>query len=160
MAPVPVILLFPFVCLDKGVILLTVFFEIPPVRLIFSVIPLMRIVVSPIFVACDLLLVVSTVVTILCLGRNGKNQGRTQESQFEITIHRILLTAHLQQSGHFVRLAVTAEFFRVFCYLWLISRVATLRLNSADRFRGTLSDCHLSCAKCLASITICPTCCA
>src|SRR5271165_5126742 len=42
-------------------------------------------------------------------------------------------------------------------YLWLASPVCTLRLNSADRFRGTLRDCHRSWAKCLASKRIWPT---
>jgi hypothetical protein len=40
---------------------------------------------------------------------------------------------------------------------WLASPAATLRLNSADLFLGTLSDCQWSQAKCFAKNTICPT---
>jgi len=62
--PVPVIVLFLLVGLCKIVILLVVFLEVLPVSPILAVIPFMGIVVSFVFVAPALLLM----VTILCAG--------------------------------------------------------------------------------------------
>ena len=42
-------------------------------------------------------------------------------------------------------------------YRWLASPAATFRLNSADLFRGTLSDFQFALCSCFARNTICPT---
>src|ERR1039458_6742471 len=41
-------------------------------------------------------------------------------------------------------------------YRWIFPAAATLWLNSADLFLGTVRDFHCSPRKCLASMTICP----
>ena len=80
-APAPVIVLLASLCFCKVVILFMMFLEVPPVRLILIRIPFVGIVVSLIFVAPALLVVLAFVVwvvTVLGADQYGNNQGRTQ----------------------------------------------------------------------------------
>jgi hypothetical protein len=91
--PIPVIVLFAFLCFRKVVILFMMFLEVPPVRLILIPIPFVGILVNLIFVAPALLVVLAfvRVVTVLSADRYWNNQGRTQQDHFEIAVHDVLL---------------------------------------------------------------------
>jgi hypothetical protein len=91
--PVPIIVLFAFLCFCKVVILLMMFLEVPPVRLILIRIPFVGILVSRIFIAPALLVVLAFiwVVTVLGADQYWNNQRRTQHDYFEISIHDVLL---------------------------------------------------------------------
>jgi hypothetical protein len=72
-SPVPVVVLFLLAGPRKIVIFFMVFLEIPPVRPIFVLIPIMEIVVSFIFVTPALLGTLISVLVVALLGADSPN---------------------------------------------------------------------------------------
>jgi hypothetical protein len=93
MTPVPIIVLFRFLCLGEIAILPMIFLEVPPVRLFLSVIPLVRIVVSPVFVAPGLLVALAAVLPIALLAacHHRDDQRGAEHTYFQGMTHDILL---------------------------------------------------------------------
>lgn len=78
-APIPVSLP-PMVALFRELTIpLVMFLQVTSVGPIFPVIPLVRVVMSPVFISFGILPPLSLVVPILRPGKDGQRQGRKQE---------------------------------------------------------------------------------
>jgi hypothetical protein len=91
MTPVPVFVLVPFVRLREISVLPVPFLQISPVSLVLIVVPLVNVLVGPVFVPPALLVILMTVPSIAVLSgdRHRKNQGRGERDDLKAMFHDV-----------------------------------------------------------------------